>query len=185
MLLLHARTGGRGGGHSVSAAPATGASACACVVVGCLSQGSSSPHAALRLSRLPSPAPHSSPQPPPAPLTKPKVDEGLRSLEQALALGFEDFAQVRSDKNLSKLRDSPKFADVINKYDEPVINMEVRRRISARDQRARGLGAGAGAPARLPCIRVEVLPRRPCTCGEGLRPAACGRLPPPALHLLT
>lgn len=53
-----------------------------------------------------------------------QVDEGLRSLEQALNLGFEDYQKVRSDKNLVKLRESPKFDDVINKYDEPVINWD-------------------------------------------------------------
>jgi hypothetical protein len=31
---------------------------------------------------------------------------------------------VRSDKNLTKLRESPRFDEVLNKYDEPVINME-------------------------------------------------------------
>ena len=32
--------------------------------------------------------------------------------------------QVRSDKNLSELRTSPKFEKLINSYDEPVINWE-------------------------------------------------------------
>ncbi|KIZ07823.1 hypothetical protein MNEG_0113 [Monoraphidium neglectum] len=53
-----------------------------------------------------------------------QIDEGLRSLEQALSLGYEDYSQVRSDKNLTKLRESPRFDEVLNKYDEPVINME-------------------------------------------------------------
>lgn len=53
-----------------------------------------------------------------------QTDEGIRSLEQALNLGFEDFKQCRTDKNLAKLRESAKFDEVLNKYDEPVINME-------------------------------------------------------------
>jgi hypothetical protein len=51
-----------------------------------------------------------------------QLDEGLRSLEQALNLGFEDFGKCRSDKNLEALRKSPKFNEVMDKYDEPVIN---------------------------------------------------------------
>jgi len=51
-----------------------------------------------------------------------QVDEGLKSLDQALNLGFEDYGKVRADPNLAKLRQSPKFSDVLDKYDEPVIN---------------------------------------------------------------
>lgn len=36
--------------------------------------------------------------------------------------GFEDYAKVRSDKNLAGLRGSPKFEALVDKYDEPVIN---------------------------------------------------------------
>jgi hypothetical protein len=50
------------------------------------------------------------------------VDEGLRSLDLAMAAGFEDYAKVRSDKNLAAVRASPKFEKLINAYDEPVIN---------------------------------------------------------------
>lgn len=32
--------------------------------------------------------------------------------------------QVRSDKNLAGLRDSPRFKEVVDKYDEPVINWD-------------------------------------------------------------
>lgn len=53
-----------------------------------------------------------------------QVDEGLRSLDQALAAGFEDYDKCRADKNLAALRDqaADKFRAVIEKYDEPVIN---------------------------------------------------------------
>jgi hypothetical protein len=51
-----------------------------------------------------------------------QVDEGLRSLDAAMNCGFEDYAKVRSDKNLAGLRSSPKFDTLVEKYDEPVIN---------------------------------------------------------------
>jgi hypothetical protein len=66
------------------------------------------------LSRKPpETAPQTAPLPP-APAPPPK----------ALSLGFEDYAKVRSDPNLAKLRTSPKFDDVLNAYDEPVFNTE-------------------------------------------------------------
>ncbi|KAL6779838.1 TEF30 [Auxenochlorella protothecoides x Auxenochlorella symbiontica] len=51
-----------------------------------------------------------------------QVDSGLEALESALDSGFEDYAKVRSDKNLEKLRTSPRFKTIIDKYDEPFIN---------------------------------------------------------------
>ena len=58
-----------------------------------------------------------------------QVDEGLRSLDQALAFGFDDYGKCRSDKNLVGLRDGnpEKFKAVMDKYDEPVINMDAVR----------------------------------------------------------
>jgi hypothetical protein len=37
----------------------------------------------------------------------------------AMNCGFEDYAKVRSDKNLANLRASPKFEPLLEKYDEP------------------------------------------------------------------
>lgn len=51
-----------------------------------------------------------------------QVDAGLDSLEDALACGFEDFKKCRNDKNLANLRESEKFKQVMDKYDEPIIN---------------------------------------------------------------
>jgi hypothetical protein len=51
-----------------------------------------------------------------------QVDEGLKSLQSAMASGFDNFEQIRKDKNLAKLRLSPKFQPILDKYDEPVIN---------------------------------------------------------------
>lgn len=51
-----------------------------------------------------------------------QVDEGLKSLESCMACGFDNFEQIRKDKNLAALRKSPKFNAVMDKYDEPVIN---------------------------------------------------------------
>jgi hypothetical protein len=50
------------------------------------------------------------------------VDEGLKSLRMALNAGFEDYPKVRSDPNLASLQASPKFAELVDQYDEPVIN---------------------------------------------------------------
>ena len=53
-----------------------------------------------------------------------QLDEGLKSLDMAMNCGFEDYAKVRSDKNLANLRTSPKFEKLLNIYDEPVINWD-------------------------------------------------------------
>ncbi len=77
------------------------------------------------------------------------MEEGLKSLEGALATGFDNFDQIRKDKNLEKVRQAPKFQvrsglfcsldasplsfvhltvdlaahqAIIDKYDEPVVN---------------------------------------------------------------
>ena len=51
-----------------------------------------------------------------------QVDAGLDALEEALSAGFEQFNKVRTDPNLDKLRKSPKFKTLIDRYDEPVFN---------------------------------------------------------------
>ncbi|GFR39842.1 hypothetical protein Agub_g338 [Astrephomene gubernaculifera] len=51
-----------------------------------------------------------------------QVEEALKSLDLAMASGFDNFDQIRRDKNLAKLRASPKFQTLIEKYDEPVVN---------------------------------------------------------------
>ncbi len=43
-----------------------------------------------------------------------QVDEGLKSLEQAMRLGFENYEQIRKDKNLEAVRGSPKFQPVLD-----------------------------------------------------------------------
>jgi hypothetical protein len=50
------------------------------------------------------------------------VEAGLDALDSALNAGFEDYKTVREDADLQKLRESPDFAAIINKYDEPFIN---------------------------------------------------------------
>ena len=50
------------------------------------------------------------------------MDAGLEALDTAMGAGFEQFAKIRSDPNLETLRKSPKFKQVIDKYDEPVFN---------------------------------------------------------------
>ncbi|KAG2495631.1 hypothetical protein HYH03_006231 [Edaphochlamys debaryana] len=51
-----------------------------------------------------------------------QVEEALKSLDAAMLAGFDNFDQIRRDKNLSKLRTSPKFQALIDRYDEPVVN---------------------------------------------------------------
>jgi hypothetical protein len=52
----------------------------------------------------------------------PQLEAGLEALEAAMANGFEQYGKIRSDPNLANLRKSKKFTELINKYDEPVIN---------------------------------------------------------------
>lgn len=51
-----------------------------------------------------------------------QIEAGLEALESAMANGFEQYSKIRSDPNLANLRKSKKFTELINKYDEPVIN---------------------------------------------------------------
>ena len=51
-----------------------------------------------------------------------QVDEGLKSLQYAMNAGFDNYEQIRKDKNLENLRKTPKFEAVLEQYDEPVIN---------------------------------------------------------------
>ncbi|KAK9834004.1 hypothetical protein WJX81_002301 [Elliptochloris bilobata] len=51
-----------------------------------------------------------------------QVDAGLEALDTAMSAGFEQFGKIRSDPNLESLRKSPKFKEVIDRYDEPVFN---------------------------------------------------------------
>jgi len=53
-----------------------------------------------------------------------KVEPGLDALKAALLAGFEDYKKVRSDPNLANLRESPSFTELIDKFDEPIINTE-------------------------------------------------------------
>ena len=52
-----------------------------------------------------------------------QVDAGLEALEQSLKAGFEGYNKIREDPNLENIRKSKKFAPLIDKYDEPVLNV--------------------------------------------------------------
>ena len=39
-----------------------------------------------------------------------------------MSAGFEQYSKIRSDPNLDNLRKSPKFKELIDRYDEPVFN---------------------------------------------------------------
>ncbi|KAG2448984.1 hypothetical protein HYH02_005738 [Chlamydomonas schloesseri] len=51
-----------------------------------------------------------------------QVEEAIKSLDAAMLSGFDNYDQIRRDKNLVKARASPKFQAVLDKYDEPVVN---------------------------------------------------------------
>lgn len=51
-----------------------------------------------------------------------QVEAGLDSLASALAAGFDDFKTVRKDASLNNLRKNKRFATLVNRYDEPLIN---------------------------------------------------------------
>lgn len=53
-----------------------------------------------------------------------QVDPGLEALEQALKSGFSDYDKCRNDPNLSNLRTSQNFRPLMDKFDEPIINMD-------------------------------------------------------------
>ena len=54
-----------------------------------------------------------------------QVDPGLEALDTCLKAGFDQFSKIRSDPNLEQLRQSPKFKDVLEQYDEPVIDTNI------------------------------------------------------------
>ena len=51
-----------------------------------------------------------------------QVEAGLEALDTSMQAGFDQFGKIRTDKNLEKLRQSPKFKPLIERYDEPVID---------------------------------------------------------------
>lgn len=61
------------------------------------------------------------------------TEAGLDALNNALKVGFDDYAKVRSDPNLANLRESPKYKAIVDKYDEPVINEEAIKCVAERD----------------------------------------------------
>lgn len=39
--------------------------------------------------------------------------------------GFDQYGKIRNDPNLEKLRQSPKFKELLEKFDEPVIDSSI------------------------------------------------------------
>lgn len=54
-----------------------------------------------------------------------QTDAGLEALEISMQAGFDQYGKIRTDPNLQKLRDSPKFKPLIERFDEPVIDTSV------------------------------------------------------------
>lgn len=55
----------------------------------------------------------------------PQPEPGLEALEICLQAGFDQFQKIRTDPNLEKLRQSPKFTPLIERFDEPVIDTNI------------------------------------------------------------
>lgn len=53
------------------------------------------------------------------------MDAGIEALETCLKSGFDQFGKVRSDPNLEQLRKSSKFTELIDRFDEPVIDTNI------------------------------------------------------------
>lgn len=53
-----------------------------------------------------------------------QIQPALDALDACMASGFEDFKKIRSDNNLENVRKSPKFKQLIDRYDEPLVNTE-------------------------------------------------------------
>eukprot|EP01025_Chloroclados_australasicus_P069693 TRINITY_DN986_c0_g1_i1.p1 TRINITY_DN986_c0_g1~~TRINITY_DN986_c0_g1_i1.p1 ORF type:complete len:325 (+),score=46.04 TRINITY_DN986_c0_g1_i1:175-1149(+) len=51
-----------------------------------------------------------------------QVEAGLEALQATLSSGFEDYKKVRTDPNLANLRKDERFKNLIDQYDEPVLN---------------------------------------------------------------
>eukprot|EP00850_Spirogloea_muscicola_P020325 SM000212S06918 [mRNA] locus=s212:132647:135750:- [translate_table: standard] len=49
-------------------------------------------------------------------------EAGLSALGDAFEAGYEDYQAARTDPDLAKLRASPRFLELLNKYDEPFFN---------------------------------------------------------------
>lgn len=60
-----------------------------------------------------------------------QIAPGMEAVEACMGAGFEDYAKIRSDPNLSALREggnAKAFKRMMDKYDEPIINEgEIRR----------------------------------------------------------
>ncbi|KAF8065729.1 alpha-mannosidase [Scenedesmus sp. PABB004] len=109
-----------------------------------------------------------------------QADEGVKSLDLAMACGFEDYAKVRSDKNLAAVRGSPKFERLINMYDEPVINwaaventLGVFGKLFKKDKAVSEHFAAAHARSPEALAQVPVLSR---DTADGLPPSSLVRL---------
>ncbi|CAI5501499.1 unnamed protein product [Closterium sp. Naga37s-1] len=51
-----------------------------------------------------------------------KVEGGLQALEAAMEAGFDDYKKIRQDPDLSFVRDDDEFDELMDRYDEPIIN---------------------------------------------------------------
>ena len=51
-----------------------------------------------------------------------KLDESLLALRRCMASGWTDYKKIRTDPSLKKVRESPEFVPLMNKFDEPIFN---------------------------------------------------------------
>ena len=51
-----------------------------------------------------------------------KVDQGLDALKKVLLSGWSDYKKMRQDPSLEVVRASPEFNELMDQFDEPLIN---------------------------------------------------------------
>ena len=51
-----------------------------------------------------------------------QVDNALSALKKCMAAGWTDFRKIRNDPSLATVQKSPKFTEMMDKFDEPLIN---------------------------------------------------------------
>jgi len=56
-----------------------------------------------------------------------RFDEALSTLRTAFEWGFDDYGKARNDPSLSDLRDDDRFHELLDEFDEPVINKNAIR----------------------------------------------------------
>lgn len=68
------------------------------------------------------------------------LDEAIASLEKALVLGYNNFEDIKINKNLEALRSKPQFITLMNKYDKTSAAVVSETEIQAGDVSIKEVG---------------------------------------------